>query len=125
MCGSEASSLHVPCPKCGQTIIVEDLGEGQCNKCKTQIDLDFLLEQYAPGGGDPKEEPDTAYCSNCEQPFIQTVVPHGNVYLCLSCMSVYDWVGNCGYCGERIAGFDSSDSYVTGCMICGGTRYDD
>lgn len=119
VCGSETTSLHVPCPKCGQTIIVEDLGEGQCDSCKTQIDLDYLLEQYAPRG-DPKEEPDTAYCSNCGRTDNQTVVPHGDRYLCLSCMYLHDWVDGCGYCGERIASFRSSDSYVTGCMICGG-----
>lgn len=124
VCGWRRSSLHVPCPECGETIIIEDLGEGHCEKCDTDIDLAYLLDQYGPKN-DPKEEADTAYCSECERTDFQTVVPHGDGYLCLSCQTVHDFVGECGYCNERITGVDSVESYVSGCIFCSGAFKDD
>jgi hypothetical protein len=125
VCGSKRMSLHVPCPACSHTIIVEDLGEGQCENCETEIDLDYLLEQYGPDI-DPKGESETAYCSYCERTDKPTVVPHGDRYLCLSCVDLHDTVGNCGYYNERIAGIESSvETYLTGCMFCDGAIRDD
>jgi hypothetical protein len=124
VCGWRHSSLHVLCPGCGGTIIVEDLGEGHCEKCGTDIDLEYLLDQYGPDG-DPKEECDMAYCSECERTDFRTVVPHGDGYLCLSCQTLHDFVGNCGYCNERITGIDSVESYISGCIFCSGAIKDD
>lgn len=76
VCHSSRESLHVPCPECGETIVVEDLGEGTCKECGEEIDINYLLEQYGPAT-DPKEDPETAYCSNCERTDTQTVIPAG------------------------------------------------
>jgi hypothetical protein len=125
VCGWFHSSLHEPCPDCGQTIIVEDMGEGTCENCTREIDLDYLLEEYTPGYDPKDEEPDTAYCSACERTDTETVVPYGDRYLCLSCQSEADRVGHCGYCNERITNIDSVDSYVFGCIFCDGSAGND
>lgn len=120
VCGWHRSSLHELCPDCGQTIIVEDMGEGTCENCEREIDLGYLLDQYVPAYNPKDEEPDTAYCSICERTDAETVVPCGDRYLCLSCLSTADWVGHCGYCYTRVTNIDSVDSYGFGCILCGG-----
>jgi hypothetical protein len=125
VCGWYHSSLHEPCPDCGKIIIVEDLGEGTCEDCGREIDLEYLLEQYTPHYDPKDEEPDTAYCSTCERTDAETVVPCGEKYVCLSCQAEADRVGHCGYCNERITNIDPVDSYVFGCIFCGGTAGND
>jgi hypothetical protein len=120
VCDWYHSSLHEPCPDCGRAIIVEDMGEGACENCGREIDLDYLFEKYVPSYDPKDEEPDTAYCSTCERTDAETVVPYGDRYLCLSCQSEADHVGHCGYCGERATDIDSVDSYVFGCVLCEG-----
>jgi hypothetical protein len=120
VCGWRHSSLHEPCPDCQQTIVVEDMGEGTCENCGREIDLDYLLNEYVAAYDPKDEEPDTAYCSNCEATNAETVIPYGDKYLCLSCQSTADRVGHCGYCNERVTNIDSVDSYVFGCIFCGG-----
>jgi hypothetical protein len=124
VCGSRRDSLHVPCPECDETIVVEDLGEGTCENCGEDIDVRYLLEEYGPET-DPKEDPETAYCSNCERTDTQTVIPRGDGYLCLSCLEEANSVGLCGYCSERVTNIDSVDSYVFGCMFCEGAAGND
>jgi hypothetical protein len=125
VCGWYHSSIHEPCPDCGQTIVVEDMGDGTCENCNREIDLDYLLEQYVPHYDPKDEEPDTAYCSECERTEAETVIPFGNGYLCLSCQTEFDRVGHCGYCYERITNISSVDSYVFGCIFCGGAAGND
>ncbi len=125
VCSWHHSSLHEPCPDCNQMIVIEDMGEGTCEGCGREIDLDYLLEKYVPAYDPKDEEPDTAYCSNCERTDAETVVPYGDKYLCLSCQSSADQVGHCGYCNERVTNIDSVDSYVWGCIFCDGRAGDD
>jgi hypothetical protein len=124
VCGSHRASLHVPCPKCTRTIIVEDLAEGKCEGCKEDIDVEYLIEEFGPNT-DPKEEPETAYCSDCERTDTHTVIPHGEEYLCLSCLNVHQFVDHCGNCYERWTGINSVDTSVFGCMLCRGAMRDD
>jgi hypothetical protein len=120
VCDWSHSSVHEPCPDCRQMIIVEDMGEGTCENCGLEIDLDYLLEKYVPSYDPKDEEPDTAYCSTCERTDAETVVPYGDRYLCLSCQSEADYVGRCGYCSTRVTNIDSVGSYVFGCILCDG-----
>lgn len=122
VCGSHSSYLEVQCPKCGKTIKVEDEGNGECEHCGTAIDLDYLIDKFV-GNEDPKEESSVARCSQCENAE-PSVVPFGDEYLCLACLTLYDEVDNCGYCGELITG-ETSETSIWGCFSCGGPELKD
>jgi hypothetical protein len=118
VCGSYRASLHEDCPGCNEVVVIEDMAEGTCEKCGTDIDLDYLCEKYVPNFDPKDEEPDAAYCPECERADAKTVVPFGDRYLCLSCLTQAGHIGQCEYCGESIAGIE--DSYAFGCMFCEG-----
>lgn len=100
------------------------MGEGTCEEYRREIDLDYLLFEYVPHY-DPKDEPGTANCSNCERVDVENVVPYGDKYLCLSCQFVADHIELCGYCSERVTNIDSVDSCVFGCILCDGLTGND
>lgn len=122
VCGHAHGSIIMNCENCNAEVEFEE-GEGTCSECETDYDLDDLLKQFSPGF-DPREESDTAYCSECERTDHQTVVPYEDEYICLNCGSTFRSIGQCGYCSEHIAG-DLEDSYLIGCMFCGGRIGDD
>jgi len=123
VCDDVASQLAIPCPKCSTGIAVYDLGQGTCAKCHTSIDIDDLINVFGVKQS-PKEEmyePAHAYCPNCEWVEQPTVVPYQDKFFCLICLTVYDYIDNCMWCGELNAG-DMSNSFLDGCVMCEG-RY--
>jgi hypothetical protein len=118
VCSTVKTFLLVPCPHCGEPVTIEDMGEGECS-CGYEVSLSDLIEKYG-GYRDPKEDPTEIYCSQCSS---DGVVEHGEGYLCLSCLSQFKYTAKCQWCATEIAGFDSRDSYVLGCVLCDG-RYD-
>ena len=119
VCGSERSFLRVPCPKCGATITVEDMGEADCPNEDFTTDIEWLVEKYGPYN-DPKEESKIAYCSYCERPDTPTAIPFGDFeYLCLSCLGVHDSADTCDWCGALNASL-ADDSNLCGCAMCDG-----
>jgi ssDNA-binding Zn-finger/Zn-ribbon topoisomerase 1 len=113
VCESRRNHITVKCPECGRSDIEFDAGEGTCGECEKNFNLDFLLDQF---GGDDGAE---AYCPECEYSEEETVVAHGDGYLCLACGNQFDRIGSRGWCNENIAG-DISESYTSGCMFCEG-----
>lgn len=110
-------SIYMECYECETKVEFED-GTGVCANCGTEYAIAELLEQFSPAC-DPKEEPDVAYCPECDRSDHYTVVPYGDGYICLSCASTFTHTSHCGWCSEPIAG-DLEDSYLTGCMMCEG-----
>lgn len=119
VCRAERKFLRVPCPKCRQTIEVEDMGEADCPNEDFTTSVEWLVEKYGPDE-DPKEETELAYCSHCERADTPTAIPLGEFdCLCLSCLAVHDSAERCEYCGELNASLAEA-SYLTGCVMCSG-----
>lgn len=112
VCDWSRSHIYADCPECKEGKIEFDVGTGTCDECEAELNLDFLLEKYAPDGA-------VAYCPECSYSEEESVIPHGDEYLCLACGTTYDRVGECEFCNERVAG-DLEGSYAFGCMFCDG-----
>ena len=118
VCGRRNDFLRVPCPACTAEIRIQELGESTCGSCGFETTLTWVTEQYGPYE-DPKGDPESGYCSYCENVEVRSVVPLGGVLICLSCLEEHSSIGQCGWCSEYVAG-DMEDSYLTGCLLCSG-----
>jgi hypothetical protein len=118
VCGRHNDFLNVPCPKCGADIRIEELGEGECTKCGYKTTLTWLVEKYGPYK-DPKEDPETGYCSYCENLEARSVIPLGDMLLCVSCLEEHARIDQCEWCSAFVAG-DLEGSYLSGCVMCSG-----
>ena len=122
VCHNQENKIHIPCPECENEIIIEDQAIGECSKCGFETDFDFLLSKIGPYQ-DPNEDPEVAYCVECEYPE-PSVIPVGEYDgegLCLNCNRLHGSTGQCHYCGELIAGMDLEISYSSGCIFCKGS----
>lgn len=122
VCHNQDNQIHIPCPKCETEIIIEEQGVGECSQCSFETDHGFLLSKLGPYQ-DPKEDPEVAYCAECEHPE-PSVVPMGEYDeegICLNCNTLHGFKGQCHYCGEFIAGMDLEASYSFGCIFCKGS----
>ena len=118
VCGRANKYIPVGCPACGEPIRIEDVGEAKCENCGHSTTLTWLVEKYGPYE-DPKEDPETGYCSYCENTEVRSVVPLGDALVCLSCWEEHGSIGQCEWCNEFVAG-DLEGSYVSGCLMCDG-----
>lgn len=122
VCNNDFRRMQVPCPTCGATIDVFELGEGKCEECNTGIHMDYLIDTYGVHLH-PEDylagERAHAYCPNCEWMQEPSVVPIADQWICLNCLSLYDDVDYCECCGELNAGI-LEDSFLFGCVLCEG-----
>lgn len=124
VCNSRSwdKNLKFSCSNCNDGLVtIYDLGEGECENCHHAVDLNYLLEKYSKPeyNGSGEFHMNRAYCDFCEETEQPTVVPFGDVWLCLSCLEIHDNVGSCGYCNETVTG-DLEDSFLLGCLLCEG-----
>jgi hypothetical protein len=120
VCNAEKRFLFFDCPRCKQHISVEDMGEGECVKCRFEVDINYLLDTFGELQ-DPKELSTHAYCSECERMDTPTAVPYRDGYLCLSCLTEHDRADNCGFCNELCTGIDPIETSGFGCVVCEGS----
>jgi len=122
VCEQNTTYLKVVCPDCCGNVSIYELGQGTCKKCGREIDLDYLVETYG-GKKCPKDEmidPSRAYCDECAFVEFPTVVLFNDKgWLCLSCLTLHEKVGECRYCNSFVAG-DLEYSYLSGCVMCEG-----
>jgi len=124
VCGLVSTYLRVPCPDCGIDIVIEDMGEGNCDECGKDIDLDYLLEEYGQPARskDDIDDYNLAYCTSCEYLDRKTVIPIDMDklnWLCLTCQEIHLSVDDCDYCGTLVAGKEEN-TYLNGCVVCFG-----
>jgi hypothetical protein len=128
VCFHQNNTLHIKCPDCGNEVLIEELGSGNCSNCDFESDIDYLISTLA-GYHDPKEESELAYCAECEyssEPSVICLSDEKGIYLCLYCLTIHDHTGKCGFCDTYIAGRDLEGSYSFGCIFCDGAAgYDD
>ena len=122
VCHNQDNKIHIPCPECENEIIIEDQGIGECSQCGFETDFDFLLSKIGPYQ-DPKEDPEVAYCAECEhsEPSVIPIGEYDEEGLCLNCNTLHGYKGQCHYCGELVAGMDLEASYSIGCIFCKGS----
>ena len=110
VCHYQNNFLNIEGPGCGENIMVQDQGQGECAKCSFMTELSFLMGELAPYQN-PKEDSEFAYCAECEYPE-PSVIPFGEyIYLCLNCLTLHDFAGKCRFCDEFNAGIDLETTY--------------
>lgn len=112
------SIFTLACPECNENINIYEQGQGKCEKCGFEINMDYLISKFGYTEDD-YEAPKAGYCGDCED-YRGSVVPYANGYLCFNCMSLHDQAEHCDWCNELNAGIDMSDSFWKGCVICEG-----
>lgn len=112
------SVFTIACPECGEDINVYEQGQGKCEKCSFEINMDYLISKFGYTE-DHHEVPRAGYCGDCED-YRGSVVPYANGHLCFNCMTLHDYAEDCEWCNELNAGIDMSDSFWKGCVICEG-----
>jgi len=121
VCENEVDFIRLSCPNCRKSILIMDMGEGECENCGHKIDIQFLLDKFGPHH-DPKDElvdSSDIYCSNCERIDVASIIPIGDNFLCLNCFTKFQSIDTCEWCDEKIAGH-LEDSYLSGCVLCDG-----
>ena len=114
VCESQDKYLIVQCPQCQQDIFVYELGEGFCENCETEVDLEYLFSVFV------REEETRAYCSDCEYTAQPTVIQiKEDKWLCLYCLSFHQEIGRCEWCSELVTG-DIYNTCFKGCVLCEG-----
>jgi hypothetical protein len=120
VCAAERRLLFIDCPRCTAQIRIEDMAEGQCAKCGVDVDINDLVEAF--GVAQDRKEPNSyAYCSECFRTDTETVVPYGDGYLCLSCLTEHDSADNCRFCNALCTGIDPVTTSGFGCLVCEGS----
>ncbi|MFB0521340.1 MAG: hypothetical protein ACETWD_07935 [Desulfatiglandales bacterium] len=128
VCDDWSTRLEVPCPVCKQiNYIGQEDSERICIFCEETIDIEYLVSVFGEDkqSENYKEEPTHGHCPECHYlyPLRPTAVPREDKYgglrwLCLSCFKYFDVLGQCSYCGERIAGGIGPESKFFGCVVC-------
>jgi hypothetical protein len=117
VCDNQDKYLVVICQTCKNNVFIYDLGEGVCEQCETEIDIDYLISVF-----ESNEYGDTsrAYCNQCEYLDQPTAIQLDyDEWLCLVCLSKHNQAGQCEWCSEFVTG-DTADSYFSGCVMCEG-----
>lgn len=130
VCFHSETRLQIDCPKCGDTDqYVEAYNSFSCDKCDYETSGDSelfdLLDQNMVRG--TKHDLDSVTPANCDEcQGYHTVCEYEGGYLCTNCLTYFDAVGQCEYCGDYMTG-DTEHTYTTGCEHCEGTagRYAD
>ena len=120
VCGEGGECLYIECNACEKKLLVFEQGDGKCS-CGFEAGLEWLVDTLGPAT-DPKEDSEVAYCSECEYTGTPTAIPldDGERYFCVSCFTSHADAERCGWCNELVTGIDSTDSYLSGCVMCEG-----
>lgn len=143
-CGFEAAitnqkerALHwQSCKVCGYNMNLVDYvcGEDDCGishrfssfhafqpincACGHLISQEDLRKSLDDGPLDDRET--RINCGECGAE--NTVVRHGETFLCVECFYDEGEIGTCDWCGERQVGGSLLDSYDDGCVCCHGAK---
>ena len=115
VCEGVFRRLRVACPRtnCNGEVFVAPRGDRICGQCGTKLAMAQLIGLF---GQDKKP----AYCCECSYTEEPTVVPLGDQWVCLNCLTEYPWtsIRDCEWCGERVTG-EVGDYFSPGCVMCG------
>lgn len=114
VCDYEQNFVEITCPneKCQKNISL-DGAYFTCDSCKTEIDLEYLLDKFK------KYIKEDMYCTECYA-MPASIVFLNNEYFCLSCFETFHETSSCGWCDTLYAGEINIDTYWYGCEFCEG-----
>jgi hypothetical protein len=67
VCDAERRFLIADCPKCKRPVWINEMAEGQCSRCRYEIDINDLVEFFGDSH-DPQAASTVAYCSSALGP---------------------------------------------------------
>src|SRR5262245_50103726 len=82
-----------------------------CGHLITQDDLRRFLDDGPRG-----DMPSRINCGECGVE--ETVIRHGDTFLCVECFYDDSEIGTCDWCGEQQIGSSLLDSSIDGCVCC-------
>lgn len=120
VCGTSLDTfIEFSCPECNepQSLIAWDETEFECTKCKHSASRYELFDTSNHSPDDYHCASTPAGCSECEG--YDSVCEFEKGYFCTQCFSLFDSIGQCGYCGHHSTDIDDF-SVMTGCSFCEG-----
>lgn len=115
VCHYDEFNILARCSACGSENALPASSERVCLKCSKSITIEDLLREHAT---QPSEEAShQAYCDQCAYTKIATVIPAGNGYACVSCLSPHLAINKCDWCGEMVTG-ETGSWLSPGCVMC-------
>lgn len=122
VCMNSWSEIPLACPQCGAAGVIQPYQGFRCRnrKCGHALGANEIYgllddDQTPPDEFFDRDTP--ANCDECQS--YETVCRHGGEYVCVNCLSVFDRVYACEWCGafgtER-----RENSGWTGCEFCEG-----
>lgn len=114
--------FELDCPSCLERVFIAGEGYASCDLCNhttkpSDVEAE-LVKKYKLNS--PRYQGSLNMginCGNCEG--FQTVVCIEDVYFCTSCFEIFNEINDCEWCAEPTTG-DVIDSYLVGCVACGG-----
>lgn len=123
VCFHSEKRLQINCPNCGDSDQYMLPCDGfACDKCDCEVSgeseiFDLLDQNTVRGTKDDLDSDTPANCDECQG--YHTVCEYEGGYLCTSCFTFFDSVGQCQWCNDPMTG-STEDTYVTGCEHCEG-----
>lgn len=120
VCNSSISPIFAVCPGCSTEILFEDDVPSPflCKECEYDLSSDLVaLPEFDWSSHTADND---VRCSYCESERIFKDEGGDELFVCFDCGEYSYTLETCEWCGTDIMGFDSEDSYVAGCGVCGG-----
>ena len=123
VCRYEDKRLKITCPDCGEQVVFINEGFGQCEECDRKFEPNDLAGELIDASEihiafmDGDDSLDLGNCSDCDG--YNTVIRHGDKYLCTGCFGLFENLERCEWCNEPNTG-DMDSSYWAGCNFCDG-----
>jgi hypothetical protein len=120
VCGSRRPEMDFACPNCQVIGALHSDESYRCQSCNHVVELDDFyeaLDQDLTPFDEYMEADTPASCDECQA--YQSVCKHQDDYLCTACLSVFDAVYACGWCGA-LGTKQRENSEWTGCEHCEG-----
>lgn len=122
VCEKENTYIGIKCPSCNEIFFYNDTNTlCSCGQSITKDDIISYLRTiyhfHQPICDDEYGNVGIS-CPNCEG--YHTVYNlHGDSWICLECLSIFDRISQCEWCNEFVAG-KLNNSYFSGCSHCDG-----
>lgn len=126
VCERTEPQIKFICPHCGSLIELNDYditnSNFACENCEKEINKDFVVKILDTYSTEPKDVFDrhSINCPDCSSR--DSVVIHGDYYICTECLSFSENVEYCEWCSEGQLGGKLECSFYDGCNFCDGRK---
>ena len=116
--------LKMECLECQSKVIFVNEGYSTCESCLRDYEPEDVVDRLVDkaqlhiAAKENDNSWDLGHCSSCDG--CETVVRlEDESYVCANCFNKFEYMSQCGWCGELNTG-DMEHSYVAGCSQCDG-----